>query len=475
MNGTIATAPARTAVFPGYWKHADILLFVMMGLVAVRFHEHIPGLAAVRPIFTLTITVTVMLVVKSSREVVRGLTGHPLSVLVFLYYGCIILTVPFALWKGGAAEIVQFFFPAVLLYAAFNFVPPTREMLDRVMLGFVVIVLSLAVWVQAARGPGMGRLYIEGTFDTNDTASIFAMALPMAFGLLFRTSTRKAKIASVAAIVALSLGVVATGSRGGFLAVATGLIVFLLGTRGNKTLFLTLILVVGSAAVWVTAPPFFRRRITSLTRLENDYNVTAEAGRKAIWARARMYIRQHPVVGLGAGNFMVAEGGYNTEVGRTGKWSAAHNAYLQALSELGFIGGGTFIIMLLTGAFTALRFWRGGPDSRAPPLHYPELFASLCAFAVGATFLSHAYFHPLFAVLGLITVADRVRLAGAPIVVPQTPEWLPVAGSRPGERGGFSGRGSHAATGRRGALALRGALDGREVSRSQASSVSRTM
>jgi O-antigen ligase len=436
-----------------YWPRADVMLFVMMALVGVRFHEHIPGLGAIRPIFTLSIATIALLFAKSSPAVVKGLTGHPLSRLVFAYYGAIILTVPFALWRGGAVQIVQFFFPAVLLFVAFNFVPPTRAMLNRVMHGFVVIVLLLAAYLQTLGGGGGARMVIHGTFDSNDTASIFAMALPFAIGLLFRSTNRQHRMAAGLAIVALVLGVIATGSRGGTLALAGGAVVFLLGTRGHKALILAAVMTVGGAIAWATAPPFFRSRINSLFSLEQDYNTTSEGGRKAIWARARGYIRQHPIVGVGAGNFVIAEGGFNEEVGRTGKWSAAHNAYLQAFAELGAVGGGTFIAMLLTAAFLALRVWKQPSAARGPPdLHYPELLAGLVAFAIGATFLSHAYFHPVFAVIGMTALADRVRVAGSLGV--EDPLMHSVGPQRPrGERGGFSSLGAPASGGQRGALA----------------------
>jgi len=394
----------------------------------------------------------ILLFVKSSPAVIRNLTGHPLNVLVLLYFGCIILTVPFALWPGGAAQIVQFFFPAVLLYSAFNFVPPTREMFDRVILGFVVIVLALASYLILTKAPGSRRLYIPGTFDSNDTASIFAMTLPFAIGMLFRANNAKRRIATGLAVLMLVVGVIETGSRGGTLALATGALVYLLGTRGNKALVLTVVMVIGGSVAWITAPPFFRDRINSLVHLERDYNLTAEAGRKAIWSRARMYIRQHPLLGVGAGNFMVAEGNYNADVGRTGKWSAAHNAYLQALAELGFLGGGVYILMLLTAAVVALRVWRDRSRPRGPPaVHYPELLAGLLAFAVGATFLSHAYFQPMFGVLGMIMLADRVRVTPATVVLSDA---SPVPQQRPGERGGFTIAASRQPAGQRGALAF---------------------
>ncbi len=136
-------------------------------------------------------------------------------------------------------------------------------------------------------------------------------------------------------------------------------------------------------------------------------------GRKAVWRRGRLYIPEHPVLGVGAGNFLVAEGITTRKVGNTGKWSAAHNAYIQAFAELGSVGGGTFVIMLLMAARIAYRSWRPRNPARGPPFHRPELLAALVAYMTGAMFLSHAYFHPLFALIAFILLSQRIREAEA--------------------------------------------------------------
>jgi O-antigen ligase len=160
-----------------------------------------------------------------------------------------------------------------------------------------------------------------------------------------------------------------------------------------------------------------------------------------VWARGRAYWRANPILGVGAGNFGVAEGEFNADTGRTGKWSAAHNAYIQALAELGTFGGGLFIAMLLVGAAAAFPLWRGGsPSSRGPPrLQRPELLASLAASASAAYFLSHAYFSPLYGVLALIALADRTAKAessggGAAA----EPAGVPGVFRLPGQRGGLA-------------------------------------
>jgi hypothetical protein len=82
-------------------------------------------------------------------------------------------------------------------------------------------------------------------------------------------------------------------------------------------------------------------------------------------------------------------------------------------------------------------FARGRRVSPTVELHRPEYAASIAAFASGAYFLSHAYFPPAFAVVGLIALADRAverekRMGGAVSWNDQT-----VIG-RPKGRGGLA-------------------------------------
>lgn len=463
---TVPTAGAASpAASSGYWHRAELVVLVMMTVVAVRIHEFFPGIGPLKPVFTITVFGFIMLWKNTPQRIRANVLGRPLNHFVLLYLGVITLTIPTALWSGGALAIARSMLPAILLFAAFQMIPPTRSTLDRMQFGFILLVLFFSWYQQTFGRVWLGRLVVTGgSFDENDVASILAMALPMAIAVLMRVRGTRPKVLSAMAIVAVVGGVVATGSRGGLLALVAGAIVFVLGLNSTKATLAIYFMGLGAGLVWFTAPPMFKNRVRSLTNLENDYNMTAETGRKAVWRRGRQYIKEYPILGVGAGNFFVAEGNYNEEVGRTGKWSAAHNAYIQAYAELGLIGGTVFVLMLLSAAWIALSFWRRKSNwGRGPPFHRPEYLAALAAYSVGAIFLSHAYFTPLFAVLGLTSLADRTRdterRGGIPAVEP-TGIAAPAAAPERGKRGGLSGTGSYEGRGRgsRGSPGGRGGL-----------------
>ncbi len=73
-------------------------------------------------------------------------------------------------------------------------------------------------------------------------------------------------------------------------------------------------------------------------------------------------------------------------------------------------------------------------------MHRPELLAGLAAYCVGAVFLSHAYFNPLFGLLGLIALSQRIRDAERASATGAIPvdRVQPAMAVRSGERGGFT-------------------------------------
>jgi O-antigen ligase len=433
------------SVYAGYWSRAPHLVLVLCAIVAVRIHEFFPGISVIKPVLTGSIGGMLLLYQRTHASVRKMLPESRIARVVFAYFAAIVATIPFALYQAGSFDQARAVFPAILLFSAFLLSPPTRENLDRLQFGFVVLLLFFAWYVQFFGSSWKGRLLsVSGSFDSNDIASLMSMGLPLSIGVMMRMKGSRERIGAALAVLALVLGVIATGSRGGFLALVAGILVFIVGLRGSARVVAPIFIAIAGALFWVTAPPQFRFRIQSLTHLENDYNMTTPEGRKAVWARGRGYIKQYPLLGVGAGNFYIADGQHKQGVGLTGKWSTAHNAYLQAYVELGIPGGTIYIIMLVTGAALAFRMW--GPErrgrGRSPPvtLYRPEYLASMASYTAGAYFLSHAYFTPLFAVLGMIALSDRIIANEARGINLEagTTQAVQVPTRLPGQRGGLA-------------------------------------
>lgn len=412
------------------WAGAPVVATVLIAMVAVRLHELVPGLHVVQPVLLAAVGGLALLLAKTSSRVkqdVASLTGVRLLGGLFVF---IVLTIPLALWPAQAYSTMKGFFPAVVLFVAILFCAPTRQVVDRLQLAFVACALVYGINAKLNGSTvGDGRLTPGvGMYDSNDMASLMALTFPMAVMMAIRMRGRHRLVAAAAACV-LVVVVIASGSRGGILGLAAGAAVLAFGFRGPRKFAAVGALAAVAMIVWSTNASF-RDRMLTLTNLEDDYNTSAEGGRKQIWKRARGYYAENLVIGVGAGNFPIAEGAYYEDLGRGAKWSTAHNAYLQALVELGTIGAGMFFALLWVAFRRALRLWRGRQGAGFDPYHRPELLAGLAALLVTAIFLSQVYFHPLYALLALIFLADRSRTQAGISAVPRRAASFAARGGR---------------------------------------------
>jgi O-antigen ligase len=157
-----------------------------------------------------------------------------------------------------------------------------------------------------------------------------------------------------------------------------------------------------------------------------DYNQTSESGRLQIWQRGIGYMFQHPILGVGANNFGMAEGTLSPmaerqQFGAGVRWNAAHNSLVQVGAELGLPGLALFIAIIAT-AFAALARPRRRPgverDVQEPsPELRQALTASLIGFVVGAFFLSLAYSEMLFTLVAMAVSLTKVTDMQRPAAV----------------------------------------------------------
>ncbi len=266
-------------------------------------------------------------------------------------------------------------------------------------------------------------------------ALLMVLAFPFACGMALNERGLRRWIALTGA-VAFVVVVVLSNSRGGTLALLVASLVYVLSAKGvRKGLALTLFVIAG-LATWQLAPKSYRDRMATINDVDADYNTWAYDGRKQIWARARGYIKENPIAGVGMMNFTVAEGNSLTAIGTRGKWSTTHNSYLQVASELGLVGAALFVSIFGLAIAAAIKLRERTFEF---PSGQPEFLAALAGAAAGGYFLSHAYFYAFYALAAMTLLAPRANRAA------RTPAVVPVAHAAPprGARGFRSLRTAH--------------------------------
>jgi O-antigen ligase len=405
-----AARPKRPLVpLTAFPPAALVYAIAFVGIVAIRAHELVPILGIVRPALTLSILTLAVLVFRADPAARSAALNDISFKLCAAYFGWALLTAPLSLWPTAAGMFaVTTGLPAVVMLLAMLLSPPTIRSLERLTIGFVTFSAVHIIGLRFLGSDGSGRLVGEGAFDSNDLASLSALSFPLAISLVLRYKGMIRLIGLFGTAMSLA-GMAWFNSRGGTLAMVAGMMALIVMQKGNRRWGLLGIVVAGGAVTWFTSSQDYRDRIVGINNLDNDYNYTSYDGRKQVWARGRGYIAKYPLSGVGASQFAVMEGMTLRENGMHGKWSAPHNAYLQAFAELGIPGGMIFVSIIGIGLVRGRRLAhpKGPPGTSLVPR--PEYFASLVAFAAGAYFLSHAYFYALFALTGMISLATGIN------------------------------------------------------------------
>ena len=318
-----------------------------------------------------------------------------------------VLGVPFALVQTRALDGLIVYGKVLLLTGMVWGVcrhPENRlTVLRSATLGLLVACVS-ALWMS---GGSLGRL-AGLTYDANDLALVALMSLPL-LAWYWLDHRNPMRWLGLLALPIPLFTLVRASSRGSFigLGVMAFATVFLYSHRAPRRLRW---MWPATAAIALAIAPFVPadtiQRARSITD-QTDYNYTSDLGRLAVWRRGIGYAFGNPLVGVGVENFSAAEGFSDISAqyaarGQGFKWGTAHNVYVQALAELGLVGGGALILLI---AFSIrdlfIRARSAGATGDPDGVLAGMLALSLVAFAVSGAFLSWAYYPAPYILIGI--------------------------------------------------------------------------
>ena len=233
-------------------------------------------------------------------------------------------------------------------------------------------------WVESNYG------YNGFTYQLAATAEILIIAEMVVLFLWDRAGFSSKQWAKYAIAIALAVGVFLTGKRtNSAMAILVPVLVFFVGNRANMKKrgygFLIIIALVAGVYLFIenlsllTESVIFRRTATSMTSYElgDDFS----GGREFMWLRAISFYQEHPVFGIGVGNFAKVSG-FDTDV---------HNMYLQCLCEQGMVGFILFMILIVTCLIATIRSVRSTTDQQNKSLLMFSLACQLSYMLEGLT------------------------------------------------------------------------------------------
>jgi O-antigen ligase len=332
-----------------------------------------------------------------------------------------VLSIPGSVWPGESASFVLTAYWKVIL-TFFLVVYCTRSVADARaivggLLGGLAVLAAATLAFETARTAG-----VNATYDANDVAFVMSSGMPLALLPALSDRSVARRVAAGCASLLYLLAIVASQSRGGFVALLALAVLFALRLRHKRSGWMLLGFGLVVLTVLFLAPAaYWDRMATLLARDSGTAGSYDEGGlwsaRWTIWQTGLQLVLEHPLLGVGAGAFSVAEG---LSHGGLGKWSAPHNSFLQVAGELGLPALVIFVVLIVGAIRTCRRVTAATSESPEGPVAQlaSALELSLYTYAVAGFALSQAYAYLLYVLLGL--AATLPRLAGMSMVVSPT-------------------------------------------------------
>lgn len=331
------------------------------------------------------------------------------------------LTIITSVWKGNSFDTAVNFLKLFAFFFVAAIVLNTRQRVTN----FIWIYVLGVAWegFSAIRNYYTNPYFAQGIqraegstatwSDPNAEAFNLVFAVPIMFALLMASDKWKPRVFLIVAIVMCAIALILTGSRSGFLDLI--LLFLLMAVRSKKRLVLLPGLVLLSIVVWIFMPPQYQERYTTILGFAEDPTAQLDTsqgesayGRIVGFRVAMMMFADHPLLGVGVGNFPFAwKFGPYAYQGFKG-WHQPHNLPGQILSEQGLVGGIAFIAFLVIVIQSNATGMRKLSYLDKPPPIFTNLgkmvpVVLICMMVSG--FSSHSYYRYNWYLMCLIVTA----------------------------------------------------------------------
>ncbi len=278
-------------------------------------------------------------------------------ILLFFLFGQMCLAVPFGIWPGGSFETVFSDFSKVIPIFILIIMTATKVSRVRTLITLQAACLAAMAFlalsgysrsVNLSTKSDLSRLggAVGGIFgNPNDFAWALAMVFPFAFALMLSSKRFVMRAFWAIATISMVIAVMETMSRGGLiaLAVSAGVTVWQYGVTGRRRYLLFVSAAAAVLLLVVAAPEGYLQRVVSTVDWAQDETGSAW-GRKHLFMVSLRTTLEHPLVGIGPGNFIIV----------SGSWHGTHNTFTQFSSEAG-IPAMLLYIALLWSSLRKLR------------------------------------------------------------------------------------------------------------------------
>lgn len=303
---------------------------------------------------------------------------------------------------GIASDIVKIF---VFCFLFARLLLKADQLMQYVWVSSVSLGL-LSFWGILQGLSGNARLEeLWGVGGSNILGSLLVLMAPFIFAnVLDSTLPTRSRFIFLGCAMFTILCAIYTDSRGAFLGLAIGMFMLLVQLRQRVQLLGALAIVVLLASPWL--PDTYSSRIATIFSPPEQLDSSA-AARPVLWKIAFRIWQDHPIAGVGLGNYSAEKEAYAgkvADIGMSDEIAALifnqprlpHSLYFCLLAEIGGVGLGLYLILFSRNAF--FRLPRQPDRISLPPLYFQTkgAQAGLVGFAVAALFGDFYYIEPLY-------------------------------------------------------------------------------
>jgi O-antigen ligase len=387
-------------------------VFLYTLLLISRLPELVPGVQAIRPILLLALVVMGLAALLPTSRIARVLQA-PETRAVFGMAVLAAASVPGGLWPGQSFSLLVFAFSkTVIFFLLILYCIRSQSEFRRFVWAPVAALgcLELAAFLAKAQG----RIWITGTYDPNDLAFMVVSILPIAIAL-FPVARGTVRFILSGVIGLAFLTIIMTQSRGGFVSLLVVGALILAKVRSRVPLLRTGMVAAAILVFTLFAPAsYWERMATIWGGGQGTVDTYARGGfstaRWEMWKTGIGIMAEHPFLGVGMGNFPIAEGATH----KHGQWWGAHNSFIQIGAELG-IGGLALYVYLL---YRTIRNCRtvNRRTRRDRSLQYQLAMAqgteiAVYGYIVGVVGLNQAYSDILYLLVALSVLLKWLALS----------------------------------------------------------------
>ena len=338
------------------------------------------------------------------------------SVLFLAILGLMVIHGPIAVNNYWALMVFLSMVMNFIVYLCLIQYVDDQDKYDRLLKIWLGVHVFLALVGIVKKGKGIGGFLA----DENDLCMTMNMIIPISFFLAMNVSGKK-KIYFIFLTGLFLFVIILSASRGGFVGLMAAFMYCWLRTKKKiLTAFIIGVLAIFAAVV---APPTYWNEIRSITEEGTEQGTGEE--RVYTWGIGWHMFLDNPILGVGQGNFPYVFEKYELEVtgtdeafhGRSVAGREAHSIYITMLTELGIIGTGIIIGMIINifKDLKAIRFRSSQqPNKGSSPIFNRNYFlalgleGALVSYLVSGAFISILYYPNLWILMGFVISLKKI-------------------------------------------------------------------